>query len=391
MASMQMVARCVIHYQSLVVHYSITRLTRNKTFFSFFFRCAIFTNPFSSFRTAKQFPVLRLSNRASPKKISSRNFFSNGSHKIKKQKNQILKQTKSNMSNEDNKNNQEDVELELNDEQREKKAIDQQEKLKLLIKHLQGYCNAESEHDDLRNIGNALQNGATLTGTVISGGYTNYSYKIHLDNVDDNEGAYDKDLAVFAKIAFPFALWDPSRESHYDLSRVTAEFELMTRLSKELKITTESGRSKSPVPRPYELIDISAAEDGTYPEMKIFVAEWVAPTDEQWGNQFIEGEIDNRVIDQCAKTLAMINLTDIDDGFNQGFIKCFTEISAGLGSLMREVVERESDKAVIYARDVLGTEKLDDIVKNWTASGQEKECLVHGDAVSVLSRTIGRS
>ena len=293
------------------------------------------------------------------------------------------------MSNEDNKNDQEVIEL--NDEQREKKAIDQQEKLQLLIKHLKGYCNDESEHDDLRHIGNAVQNGATLTGTVISGGYTNYAYKIHLDTVDENEGAYDKNLAVFAKIAFPFALWDPSKEAHYDLSRVTAEFELMTRLSKELKITTESGRSKSSIPRPYELIDISAAEDGAYPEMKIFVAEFVAPTDEQWGNQFIEGEIDNRIIDQCAKTLSMINLTDIDDDFNQGFITCFTNISAGLGSLMRTVVERENDKAVIYARDVLGTEKLDAIVKNWIAAGQRKECLVHGDAVSVLSRTIEMS
>lgn len=264
------------------------------------------------------------------------------------------------------------IESELNDEQLEKKAIDQQEKLQLLIEHLKGYCNDKSEHRDLRKLGKALENGAKLTGTVISGGYTNYSYKIHLED--------DKNLAVYAKVAFPFALWDPSRDAHYDLSRVTSEFELMKRFSKELNISMESGTMKSPVPTPYELIDIPAAEDGAYPNMKIFVSEWVAPTDEQWGNQFIEGEVDNRVIDQCAKTLAMINLADCDGDFNQEFTECFMKIASGLAPLILGVVEQQNDKVVVYARDVLGIEKMESIVKNWEIASQQKECLVHGDA-----------
>jgi hypothetical protein len=114
--------------------------------------------------------------------------------------------------------------------------------------------------------------------------------------------------------------------------------------------------------------------------MKIFVSEWVAPTDEQWGNQFIEGEVDNRVIDQCAKTLAMTNLADCDKDFNQGFTDCFTKITAGLAPLITGVVEQENDKVVVYARDVLGLEKLKTIVKKWETGSQQKECLVHGDA-----------
>lgn len=278
--------------------------------------------------------------------------------------------------------NKDTVESELNDDQLEQKAIDQQEKLKILVERLEGYCNEDSKHRDLRKIGKAIQNGAKLTGTVISGGYTNYSYKIHLED--------DKNLAVYAKVAFPYALWDPSRDAHYDLSRVTSEFELMKRFSREFKITLESGAVKSPVPTPYELIDVPAAEDGSYPNMKIFVSEWVAPTDEQWGNQFIEGEVDNRVIEQCAKTLAMINLADCDKNFNQGFTECFMKITAGFAPLITGVVEQENDKVVVYARDVLGLEKLKAIVEKWETASQQKECLVHGDAVSEFSRVIER-
>lgn len=270
-------------------------------------------------------------------------------------------------------------------EKAEKKAIDQKEKLQLLIKHLEGYCNDKSEYDDLRKLSNAIQNGATLTGTILSGGYTNYSYKIHLNCGDDNDNEYDKNLAIFAKIAFPYALWSPDTSVHYDLSRVTAEFELMRRFSKEIKISSESDdTTKSPIPKPYVLIDIPADEDAASPNMKIFVAEWVAPTDEQWGNQFIEGEVDERVIDQCARTLAMINLADCDDEINQGFSDAFASIAKGFDPLFLGVIEKDDDMTVIYARDVLGREKMADIIRQFHILSKKKECLVHGDAVSVF-------
>ena len=271
------------------------------------------------------------------------------------------------------------------------KKLDQEAKLQMVIRHLEALCNDKSEHDDLRKLGEALQNGAKLTGSVLSGGYTNYSYKIHLDSTTGNKSAYDKDLAVFAKVAFPYALWAPSKDDHYDLSRVTEEFDLMTRFSEELKINTESGgKMKSPIPKPYVLIDIPASKDGEYPNMKIFVAEWVTPTDEQWGNQFIEGEVDGRVIDRCAKTLAMINLADCDKDVNKGFNDSMEKISAGLIPLFLELSERDSDKAVVYARDVLGPEKLETIIKEfYEISNKTKDAFVHGDAVSVINRIVG--
>lgn len=267
-------------------------------------------------------------------------------------------------------------------DKRKEKELDQAAKLQLLIRYLEGYCNDKSEHDDLRKLGKAIQNGAKLTGTVISGGYTNYSYKIHLDSAAGSKSVYDKDLAVFAKIAFPYALWAPSKDDHYNLSRVKEEFDLMTRFSEELKFTTENeGKTKSPIPKPYVLIDIPASTDGESPNMKIFVAEWVAPTDEQWGNQFIEGEVDNRVIDRCAKTLANINLADCDENVNEGFVHSMEKISAGLVPLFLELSERDNDKAVIYARDVLGPEKMKAIInKFYVVSNKTKDAFVHGDA-----------
>ena len=270
-------------------------------------------------------------------------------------------------------------------EEAEKKRIDRQEKLQILIKHLKGYCNDQWEHDDLRKLGNGLKNGAKLTGKILTGGFTNYSFKIYLDYPDDNENHPDKNVAVFAKITFPYGLWCPAIP--YDISRVTTEFELMKRFSAELKIATDSGGiTKSPVPKPYELIDIPATKDGASPDMKIFVAQWVAPTDEQWGNQFIEGEVDTRVIDQCARTLAMINLADCDDEINQGFCDSIETIAAGCDPLILGVIERDDDRAVIYARDVLGKEKMAAIIREWHICDRKKDCLVHADAVSVWER-----
>lgn len=40
-----------------------------------------------------------------------------------------------------------------------------------------------------------------LKGTILSGGITNYSYKVYADK--------HPDICVFAKLSFEFALWNP--------------------------------------------------------------------------------------------------------------------------------------------------------------------------------------
>jgi hypothetical protein len=255
----------------------------------------------------------------------------------------------------------------------EKKAADQQLKLRLLIEHLEPYCNDGSEYEELRKVGRALKdNGDKLNGVVLSGGYTNYSYKLYLEQ--------DPGTAVFAKVAFPYALWSPDQSTHYDLNRQTAEFNLMRRFAKELAEPSAEdgsaaiGHDDAPVPMPYELIDVPSHN------VRIFVAQWVAPTDEQWGNQFIEGYVDKRIVTRCARALAQINLADCDEDINHGFVASIHEIAKGYDKIYQDLLQREKvDRTVEHAR-MLGPARVAEIMKAWHAADESKDCLVHGDA-----------
>jgi hypothetical protein len=110
----------------------------------------------------------------------------------------------------------------------------------------------------------------------------------------DPEGA----PSFFAKIAFPYALWNPDRSVHYDVARTANEFKIMKRFKEMLG-------EDAPVAKPYLCVDV---EDTG---MKILVVEWTSNADEQWANQFIDGEVDHRVIPKLAKALAALNLAPL--------------------------------------------------------------------------------
>ena len=76
-------------------------------------------------------------------------------------------------------------------------ANDKETKKTLLIETIRKECTT-SEHEILQQINTALNNGSTLEAVVLSGGYTNYSYKVFI--VDKPE------LCVFAKLSFEYAL-----------------------------------------------------------------------------------------------------------------------------------------------------------------------------------------
>jgi Phosphotransferase enzyme family len=272
----------------------------------------------------------------------------------------------------------------------EKRAVDQEEKLQLVLQYLEPLCNEGSEHPVMRKMGRALRSRGDdndhpadrLGGTILSGGYTNYSYKIHLEG--------DPDTAVFAKVAFPHALWSSDQSLHFDLDRQTAEFHLMRRFATELAVPEEAGGSinndgedddaattvtnTSPVPMPYELIDVPSHN------VRIIVAEWVAPTDEQWGNQFIEGDVDRRVVTRCAEALARINLADCDHGVNEGFVRSMGAISGGFDQVYLDILDRDRvDRTVEYVR-TLGRERMEAIMAARRRADESRECLVHGDA-----------
>ena len=84
-------------------------------------------------------------------------------------------------------------------------------KKKLLIDAITEKCASSShEHELLQQINHAITSSVMSSGDrssssskleaeVISGGYTNYSYKVFVDD--------HPELCVFAKLCFEFALW----------------------------------------------------------------------------------------------------------------------------------------------------------------------------------------
>ena len=100
---------------------------------------------------------------------------------------------------------------------------EKEEKRQLVLSIVKTYCQSDSKFNGLAEIGKGLEEEEESTGKqdddgskeeeeessgkivvelvcqIISGGKTNYSYKLYLNN--------NPSKAVFAKIAFDYALW----------------------------------------------------------------------------------------------------------------------------------------------------------------------------------------
>lgn len=83
--------------------------------------------------------------------------------------------------------------------------IDKQIKKDLVINTIIKHCGS-SPHDIFQQIHQAIKNGSNLGCKILSGGYTNYSYKVYLQDKPD--------ICVFVKLSFEFALWNPDKSSH---------------------------------------------------------------------------------------------------------------------------------------------------------------------------------
>jgi hypothetical protein len=151
----------------------------------------------------------------------------------------------------------------------EARRKEQLEKKQLVLDAIAAQCNDSSEFEDLKSIGEALKAGDKLGCKIISGGKTNFSYKVFL------EGAPEKDL--FAKLSFSYALWrNPDRSVNYDLQRAVNEFDMMNKCSELM-----GGTGVAPVVTPYLCLDMPD-------DAKLNIYQW-SPADEQWANQFIDG------------------------------------------------------------------------------------------------------
>lgn len=153
-----------------------------------------------------------------------------------------------------------------------------------------------------------------LEAVVLTGGVTNYSYKLYVTNCPE--------LCLFAKLSFAYAAWNPDRSAHFDLQRTSNEYEIMQTFSKI---------KPNCVVAPLACYDIE--QDGQ--KMKLLVTEY-SKADEQFANQHIEGSVDIRLAPKLADMLAAIhNMQGIDPTFND---QCKLNV-AGLNEQILEYVK----------------------------------------------------
>lgn len=241
--------------------------------------------------------------------------------------------------------------------------VDQDKELKknILLELVASKCNESSDFEDFRTVAEAVKNGDTLTAKVISGGVTNYSYKVFLES---GEGP-----SFFAKIAFPYALWNPDRSVFYDTARTSNEYKIMKKF-------TELMGDDAPVATPYLCEDVE--------DMKILVTEW-ASTDEQWANQFIEGEVDHRVIPKLADAIATLNLAPFDDEigpyFNDNARPCMQTVFPLAKTIVGQLLSSEEsiDACVTYLKE-MGQERFDKIMDKLAEEYVNRECITHNDS-----------
>lgn len=272
-------------------------------------------------------------------------------------------------------------------------------KMEIVIDILQEYCVENSKHENLRRIAHVLNNdpNGKLTGRVLAGGFTNYTYKIYPD-IDDKNKTNSNDCnddnddsgtpAVFAKLAFSHALWCPDKSQNFDLERQQTEFDMMERFVREM-----GGPGVAPVPSPYLLIDSTNRtasaddnDDGHQVKSSLLVTEW-AKGDEQWGNQFIDGQIDQRVLKKAADTFAAIHTADYDVSLNHNAISSLQESSGKLFQALflqcldpSTMKENSNNKFNQYIHNELGVQRYLQILDGLGQASKRKDYLIHGDA-----------
>ena len=101
---------------------------------------------------------------------------------------------------------------------------DKIQKQSLVLSTLTSAFTTSSQHIDIQTIATALESGKYKLGIEnLSGGYTNYTYKVFLtsttgDNDSDDNTAVQS-TALFVKLCFPRAFWNPDPDYVYDVQR----------------------------------------------------------------------------------------------------------------------------------------------------------------------------
>ena len=241
-------------------------------------------------------------------------------------------------------------------------AEDKRVKKILLIDTITARC-ASSSHEILQQMHHAINgtdSGSKLEAKVLSGGYTNFSYKVYVGT--------HPELCVYAKFCFEFAMWNPDKSARYDLRRVENEYDIMEKMSK-----TASGTIVTPL----ALWDVYHEEQN----MKLLVTEW-SKVDEQFCNQFIDGAVDPRVAPKIADSLAKLhNIQDFDPDFNDNVKPFMMNMFKQMFDIGLEAckIENQKDRTGEYCVS-LGEEVVMKILNTHVSIYLQPDCLIHGDS-----------
>lgn len=182
------------------------------------------------------------------------------------------------------------------------------------------------------------------------------------------------------------------------------------------------GKGIAPIATPYLLIDVDD-------NCRIFVTEWANNANEQWGNQFIDGQVDVRILPKLAKVLATVHTTsEYDRNLNHGVEDSWEEVkriiraghtkfllphddssnnnkqeapepsSSSFSSVVEEeeegkkeeeepskVVKQQQeqkydDAFIKFVMEELGQDRYLQILDAADSAALRKDCLIHGDA-----------
>ncbi|KAK1744277.1 protein kinase-like domain superfamily protein [Skeletonema marinoi] len=236
---------------------------------------------------------------------------------------------------------------------------DDKQKKTELMKRVFAEKAASSSVELFQRIDRACKEGGKIEAVTLSGGYTNYSYKLFVPG--------QPDLAVFAKLSFEYALWNPDKNAHYDLQRTVCEYEVMSKMAEK---TPEC------VVAPLACYDIE--DEGQ--KMKLLVTEW-SKADEQLCNQFIDGAVDSRIAPKLASTLATLHTIDFDPDFNEQVKPCmlslFDQMIAYVKITCEELKPKDrTEKHMV----ILGSELMLKTVEANLADYNTRDCLIHSDS-----------
>jgi len=238
---------------------------------------------------------------------------------------------------------------------------DKRVKMELLLETITKKC-ASSSHPILQKINHVTgspDGGSKLRATVLSGGYTNYSYKVFVDD--------HPELIVFAKLCFEYALWNPDKTAHYDLQRTENEYKIMG---------TIASKTNGSVVAPIGCWDLE--HEGQ--KMKIIVTEW-SKGDEQFSNQFIDGAVDPRIAPKIAETIAALHsIKDFDPNFNEQVKPCMENLLEHMEDVTVEASKSQNpkDRTELYCA-TLGEDVIMAIINASIANYHKRDCLIHSD------------